>query len=518
LVGCGALVVALLAAVTTGTATAGGVPNAPIEVTTVDDVVNPGDGLVSLREAFATASADAGDDTIELTTEPGGGRFEAASCQEGVGDFDHTDETGALTIEGNGNAVAVTCGNRAIDSASTGLLTLRDLTVEDSGYERPGPNNGGGVRAVGDVLGERLVVRTSHMDGGGKGGGLASEGDVELRDSVIAHNTAGKGGGVWARNIRLVDTIIRRNASFDGGGVRAAQAVTATGSTFTTNTSYGLPGAAVRCCGDGGAILSDGGEVRVIDSTFVNNHATGTGGAIRGGDAIVRDTTLRGNGADEAGGAIYTSGPARIVRSTIRLGRGGDTGGGLRADSAEVLSSTVSGNQAQVGGGIWVQHDVSLADSTVSANRAYTGAPGDSRGGGVFAAQGSVSVLRSTVVANQAEYGANVRAGDSFTARTTVIGRAVGGTSCWGPAAWVSHGYNVTDPSGPCGLTGASDRSVARLNLGPLADNGGPTLTHLPLDASLGIIALAACPTVPDQRGQPRPQGPRCEAGSVEIP
>jgi hypothetical protein len=54
--------------------------------------------------------------------------------------------------------------------------------------------------------------------------------------------------------------------------------------------------------------------------------------------------------------------------------------------------------------------------------------------------------------------------------------------------------------------------------LGPLADNGGPTLTHLPpVDSpALDAAGTAGCPDA-DQRGVTRPQGPACEIGAVEV-
>jgi hypothetical protein len=49
--------------------------------------------------------------------------------------------------------------------------------------------------------------------------------------------------------------------------------------------------------------------------------------------------------------------------------------------------------------------------------------------------------------------------------------------------------------------------TAAELNLGPLADNGGPTKTH-----ALG------CAVDTDQRGRPRPEtgGDECDVGSFE--
>jgi hypothetical protein len=54
--------------------------------------------------------------------------------------------------------------------------------------------------------------------------------------------------------------------------------------------------------------------------------------------------------------------------------------------------------------------------------------------------------------------------------------------------------------------------------LGPLAANGGPTLTFAPGPGSAAIDALAgaACPAT-DQRGLPRPRLGGCDAGAVEV-
>jgi len=53
--------------------------------------------------------------------------------------------------------------------------------------------------------------------------------------------------------------------------------------------------------------------------------------------------------------------------------------------------------------------------------------------------------------------------------------------------------------------------------LGPLADNGGPTLTHMLLSGSPAIDAGQCINGVTtDQRGLPRFQGTACDIGAVE--
>ena len=99
-----------------------------------------------------------------------------------------------------------------------------------------------------------------------------------------------------------------------------------------------------------------------------------------------------------------------------------------------------------------------------------------------------------------------------------------------------SDGGNIESPGDTCGFDQDTDRILtqAQLNLGPLTDNGGPTMTHKPGDGEFGDesdaidrIPPEACldakgaPLLTDQRGLPRPVailglGPMCDVGSVE--
>ena len=63
-----------------------------------------------------------------------------------------------------------------------------------------------------------------------------------------------------------------------------------------------------------------------------------------------------------------------------------------------------------------------------------------------------------------------------------------------------------------------SDQIVASPELGPLADNGGPTQTQALLPGSPAIDSAddSACPAT-DQRGVSRPQGASCDVGAYEA-
>ncbi|MFO7678721.1 MAG: choice-of-anchor Q domain-containing protein [Chloroflexota bacterium] len=79
-----------------------------------------------------------------------------------------------------------------------------------------------------------------------------------------------------------------------------------------------------------------------------------------------------------------------------------------------------------------------------------------------------------------------------------------------------SAGFNLSsDYSCPFNQTG--DQEGVDPRLGPLADNGGFTQTHMLLPDSPAIDAGQCMPDLTtDQRGLPRLQGGTCDIGAVE--
>ena len=98
-----------------------------------------------------------------------------------------------------------------------------------------------------------------------------------------------------------------------------------------------------------------------------------------------------------------------------------------------------------------------------------------------------------------------------------------------GGAEWVSLGHNIESPGDTCGFdpdgTDQVNVTAEDLKLAPLADNGGPTMTHalLPGSVAIDVIPEEDCldadgePLTTDQRGEPRPGGTMCDVGAFEV-
>ncbi|MCC5951131.1 MAG: S8 family serine peptidase [Acidimicrobiia bacterium] len=143
-------------------------------------------------------------------------------------------------------------------------------------------------------------------------------------------------------------------------------------------------------------------------------------------------------------------------------------------------------------------------------------------GGGV-ANDGTLALHAVTITANRAWGGGGLAAttGATTTVEASIIGAQLAGGDCTGPVA--SAGFNLASDT-TC-WAGGSDLAGVDPLLEPLADNGGPTLTHRPANASPArdAVAIGVAPLCTgtgiysnDQRGIIRPQGAGCDLGAVD--
>lgn len=329
-----------------------GAANAAIVVTTPTDVVDAGDGLLSLREAVDQANASAGGDTIELGgltafldrcyDEEGPGSFDENGNVEG--DLDATDAAGSLTIRDG--VVEQRCDDRVLDGITSTVLALQGVTVTGGYAYRPG----GAIAGAGTVVVEDSVVTDNESDAAG--GGIAAQ-DVVVRRSSITDNVTtdlfggGGGGGIRATgSVRIVDSIVSGNETLfagHGGGVRAPTVIVRR-STITHNNTGSFQGS-------GGAVI--GTRVVITDSTISDNRSpAGVGGIDSVGSVELRRSTIVRNEAPDVAN-LAVRGPFTSSASVLGEphGRGVSCrlGGSVVSDGYNVVSV---GGRCGLGAGV----------------------------------------------------------------------------------------------------------------------------------------------------------------------
>jgi alpha-tubulin suppressor-like RCC1 family protein len=395
-----------------------------------------------------------------------------------------------LTIDGETHAVTVS-GNDVtrVFNATAGHITLAHLTIAD-GHVTTDDCGGFSNRCGGG-----LILQNSSVA-------------VTVLDSTFSGNQATwDGGGIYNYYGTLTvetSTFSDNQATSGGGGIyNYYGTLTVETSTFSGNQ------ADYR----GGGIANGSGTLTVQDSIFSGNQATDGGGIYNSyGTLTVETSTFSGNQADYGGGGIYNSyGTLTVETSTFSGNQATYYGGGIYNYSASgscasspavtIRNSTLSGNSATTrGGGIYNRHGVlELTVSTLTANTAPAG-----QGGGVFSYNDESTCTRIGHSLIAGNVGSDVAARETaqryYSLDNNVIGVA-------GDNVDFSQEFNQTH----------DQTNVTAPLLAPLADYGGPTLTHALLPGSPAIDAGAAsCTPATDQRGQPRDDW-RCDIGAFEA-
>jgi len=381
---------------------------------------------------------------------------------------------GPHAFDCNGPTIVTTAAEILIDNDVT-LDGLDELTVDGDVDHR--------VFSVSETVRAQLrrlaVINGTFAEGGS---GVMNLGTLTLTNCTVSDSTVSN-----ESSLQLT------NCSVSHGGISNTGTLTLTDSIVA----------------DGGGIHTNGGAVTLVNSTVSGNASLLFGGGIWCYGTVTLslvDSTVSGNTAETGGGILFDSGTAMLVNSTVSGNHATINVGGIgnNVGTMTLMNSTVSGNTAiYEGGGIGNGGTLRLLNSTVSGNTA--GSPG--------------SAVHS------------IYDGSVVEATATLIH---GDCGQWGgfDVTWVSNGYNVESPGNTCGLDDTTDRvnvTTEALNLGPLADNGGPTQTHalglMPESAAIDAIPEEECldsngnPLVADQRGQPRPEtgGARCDVGAFEL-
>lgn len=250
------------------------------------------------------------------------------------------------------------------------------------------------------------------------------------------------------------------------------------------------------------------------------------------GNGDTRDT---GSGSDTAAVSVHGTadaagtGACLVLEDSEISGNLADSAGAIHADYAQTTlrRSLIADNEARFAGAMLFnrQAHARLENVTISGNRGDPGAILNDGGS-------HLELVNSSVTRNgpRAGFGAlvggldDVHGGFGFVFFTnTIVADNGPGRFADDCNAANSRGGNLIGDAARCRFSAqASDQLGADPELGPLADNGGHTRTHLPGAAAIDRGRADGCPGE-DQRGRPRPADgdgdgvAHCDIGAVEV-
>jgi len=269
----------------------------------------------------------------------------------------------------------------------------------------------------------------------------------------------------------------------------------------------------------GGVSLGERSELMIIDSSITGNQSGSFGGGLfigAGSGTEITRSEISSNTSTQAGGGIATfDSELTLLDTTVSGNSSINEGGGLYTSGYSTLTltnSTVSANSAGYndthnGGGILSTGGyLNLNNSTVSGNYVYR------EGGGIWSA--AYTVLTNTTISDnttayQKTAGVYMVKDASLTLANSILANSIGGDDCAAPIT-ISDSNSIIE-DGSCGSR-AGDPGLL-----PLADNGGPTLTHGILSSSAAFDSGDNSTCLPnDQRGESRRDG-NCDVGAFEL-
>lgn len=437
-------------------------------VITVDSPADAGsnNGSCTLTEAITNANDDA---QTEADCDAGSGadRIVLLVSPLLTSDKDATSEqtglpriTSRIDIDGRGNQISATTNVRLFHVTSTGVLTLRNVTLRDGLQSLAAAKRGGAIYNAGGkvtIVGSWLTNNRVALAEQGTGGAIHSEnGELTLIDSAVTDNQVetpwARGGGIYSSNDRL--TLINTQVSFN------------------TLSSTRLHSSGFDNIGSGAGIAAEGtsGTILLNRVTVSNNNILISAAASQ---AVLNPYALGG------GMLLAGDGSTRLVNVTI---------------SSNVISTQGANGRAE-GAGLYANADVTIEHGTIASNQAYHIAGTHAQGAGIYAGPAKTVTLSASLLANNHNDQA-LTSLDSCHVTTIVDG-----------------GANRADDA-TCG-TIASDLTSSDLDFA-LADHGGPGGSHALLEDSLAIDLVSDCELEIDGRNALR-SSPSCDSGAFEY-
>jgi hypothetical protein len=475
----------------------------------------------------------------------GGGIYNDTAGRGTVTSSTFTGNTAGVSDDGDGGGIdnygslVVSCCAFSLDTASDGGGGIDNelggtLTVNNSSFSSDSANNGGGIA---NDYGGTLTVNNSTLTddrADTDGGGIYNDGKLCVSCSTFSFDSAGDLVAVLASDAGS-NTAVVPIINGNGGGIAndVQGTATITSSTFSDDTAGGSVNPAATAdvttgisiiSDDGGAIYNAaGGTLTVTSSSFSYNIAQDFGGSIyNDGKLTVTRCTFSHDSNYNGGGGIYndSAGMGTVTNSSFTDESSEVAGGGIwNIGTLTVTGCTFSSDSAEIeGGGLANGGTLTLTNSTFSGDT--TGADG----GGIYN-DGTLTATNCTLANNEAEDfggGIYVDIGGDATIYNTIVADnylsdGVTPSDISGAldsdlvAGQPPSSNNMIGTGGSGGLVNGDNGNIilvsdSSADLGPLKNNGGPTLTIALLTGSpainKGSVALAkAAGLTTDQRG-----------------
>jgi len=417
--------------------------------------------------------------TVTNTNDSGPGSLRQALADANDGDTITFAVTGAIQLTGGE------------------LLVAKSITISGPGADNLAVDGNANSRVlyVGPattVTISGLMIRNGNAPTNYGGGVYNDHSDLTMNTCRVSGNSAFWGGGIYndgslGRGTALLNnSTFSNNSAFQGGGIfnngenSGNTTATLNNCAFSDN-STSFDGAGIYNFGPAGNAI-----VTVNNSTF-NGNSAGTGGGAGGGGiynegstgsatVTLNDSTFSSNSTSADGGGIYNDGSTVIVSN-----------------------STFSGNSSLVAGGAIYNNSSGGGSTLTFKNSTFSGNSADAAGGSIY----NDSFAFGTALVNIGSTILNAGAGGNIFNN--------------GSGKIISQGYNLSNDDAGGFLTGPGDQINTNPLLGPLQDNGGPTLTHALLPGSPAIDAGDPNFVPPPSRDQRGPCFHRVFNGRIDI-
>lgn len=426
-----------------------------------------------------------------------------------ISDTYFNDGANGMFLTANDTAIVNVDRVTAIDNAGVGFVFRADDTGSIDASDVTATNNAGHGLQIQPTGDGEVEVDTATVTGHTATEGVWVDAQDDSRVRLIEITSTGNDGGILLNAsttayIQLVGSSVSASTSTGIDVTSVDNSVVVIGAVSVSGTTGGAHGMLLSASDDSTQFLismlvtgNAGGGLSV-------DNATGPGGGL----SIV-DSTFDSNGTlGSPGGGLYFDDPEQMdvyVASSTFSNNTGNSGGGVYVGAGvgtfvELAQLTISGNNANEGGGLYVQSTGVTPASIVLRHTTITDNDTNGSFGGLWFDSEDSEIYNSIISGND---GLDLGVGSLIQADYNLVGDADAGAT--------------TELNGGTGnLLGAT------ANLGPLADNGGPTLTHRPLAGSAAINGGDPAFVIVedfDQRGDgfPRILNGRVDIGALEV-